>query len=301
LGAVICTFGWRVLPTNVVRKHDGEPFSAKDVILNASMFGLVMLGAQSLGVGGGGAESVGGGFVFGRSMIVPLLMMVAGVAIGFVYIRAQAKLSMPLFPVDLLRIPIFRLSMCTSIASFASQTMAYVALPFLLLEIWGRSAAAAGLLMSTWPLTVIAIAAVASRLIGRLSGGLLGGIGLAALALGMILLAALPADPANFSIAWRMVLCGAGFGLFQSPNNHTILTSAPGHRSGAAGGMLGTARLTGQTLGGAVLMLVFTIAPPHEGHGPTFALVIASTAAAVASGFSFLRMTYSTSIEGDPE
>ena len=43
-----------------------------------------------------------------------------------------------------------------------------------------------------------------------------------------------------------MILCGAGFGLFQSPNNHTIITSAPRERSGGASGMLGTARLLGQ-------------------------------------------------------
>ncbi len=33
---------------------------------------------------------------------------------------------------------------------------------------------------------------------------------------------------------------------FQSPNNHTIITSAPRERSGGASGMLGTARPAGQ-------------------------------------------------------
>ena len=62
-------------------------------------------------------------------------------------------------------------------------------------------------------------------------------------------LALLPADPSNGDIIWRMVLCGAGFGLFQSPNNHTIISAAPRNRSGGASGMLGTARLLGQTSG----------------------------------------------------
>ena len=53
-----------------------------------------------------------------------------------------------------------------------------------------------------------------------------------------------------------MAVCGIGFGLFQSPNNHAILTSAPVARSGAASGMLGTARLTGQTLGAVMLAIV---------------------------------------------
>ncbi len=71
------------------------------------------------------------------------------------------------------------------------------------------------------------MAPLAGRLIGRYPDGLLGGIGMGVLASGLLLLAALPADPSNADIVWRMALCGAGFGLFQSPNNHTIVTSAP--------------------------------------------------------------------------
>ncbi|MDM7115042.1 hypothetical protein QUH12_27735, partial [Klebsiella pneumoniae] len=42
-------------------------------------------------------------------------------------------------------------------------------------------------------------------------------------------LALLPSSPSDLDIIWRMALCGAGFGLFQSPNNHTIVASAPSH------------------------------------------------------------------------
>ncbi len=54
-----------------------------------------------------------------------------------------------------------------------------------------------------------------------------------------------------------MALCGAGFGLFQSPNNHTIISSALHNRSGGASGMLGTARLLGQSSGAALVALMF--------------------------------------------
>jgi MFS transporter, DHA2 family, multidrug resistance protein len=45
-----------------------------------------------------------------------------------------------------------------------------------------------------------------------------------------------------------MAICGAGFGLFQSSNNRTMLAAAPRERSGAASGLFGVARLLGQTL-----------------------------------------------------
>lgn len=193
---------------------------------------------------------------------------------------------------DLLRIPVFLLSMCTSVAAFAAQILAYIALPFLMLESYGRSPLQAGLLITAWPLAIMVTAPLAGRLIGRYPDGLLGGIGLGTMAAGLALLAALPAQPANADIVWRMVLCGIGFGLFQSPNNHTILTTAPKHRSGGASGMLGTARLTGQAIGAVMLSIIFRFTSAHDGRGPVIALALAAGLAAMAGTFSALRLRH---------
>jgi DHA2 family multidrug resistance protein-like MFS transporter len=165
-----------------------------------------------------------------------------------------------------------------------------VALPFLLLDTFGRTHLQAGLLISAWPLAIVAVAPLAGRLIGRYPGGLLGGIGMAVFACGLLLLALLPAQPTNLDMVWRLALCGAGFALFQSPNNHTIVTSAPLHRSGAASGMLGTARLTGQTLGAVVLAALFSLWPAQLGRAPIAALWVAAGFAALAGVTSTLRV-----------
>ena len=279
LGLLVFVLGMKALPFNRVAPAAGLRFSPLDVALNVLMFSLVFLGVDRLGVREGGAPSP-----------MAWAILLAGVAVGVVYIRRQRSLAVPLFPIDLLRIPVFALSMGTSVAAFCAQMLAYIALPFLLLEVYGRSHIEAGLLITAWPLAIVAMAPVAGRLIGRYPDGLLGGIGLGLLALGLGLLAALPAQPGNADIAWRMALCGLGFGLFQSPNNHTIVTSPPAHRSGAASGMLGTARLTGQTLGAVVLAGVFSIWTPHGGRGPVVALVLAACCAGVAAVFSSLRL-----------
>jgi DHA2 family multidrug resistance protein-like MFS transporter len=245
------------------------------------MFSLIFLGADQLGVGsasGQGASPMAWG------------ILAAGLVVGFVFLQRQRKLALPLFPIDLLRIPVFALSISTSVAAFAAQMLSYIALPFLLLGAYGRSHIEAGLLITCWPLAIVVMAPVAGRLIGRYPDGLLGGVGLALLAGGLALLAGLPAHPANADIMWRMALCGAGFGLFQSPNNHTIVTSPPHHRSGAASGMLGTARLTGQTLGAVMLAGVFSVWSPVDGKGPVIALVLACCFAGVAAVFSVMRL-----------
>ena len=246
-------------------------FSAFDVLLNVLMFALIFIGADRLGVRGDAGQ--------GASPWAWALLL-AGIAVGFVYLRRQRALALPLFPVDLLRIPVFALSMGTSIGAFCAQMLSFIALPFLLLDTYGRSHFEAGLLITAWPLAIVVMAPIAGRLIGRYPDGLLGGIGLALLATGLVLLAALPAHPTNADIVWRMALCGMGFGLFQSPNNHTIVTSPPPHRSGAASGMLGTARLTGQTLGAVLLAAIFSIWSPHDGKGQVIALGLAACCAA---------------------
>ncbi|ECC4995458.1 MFS transporter, partial [Salmonella enterica] len=98
----------------------------------------------------------------------------------------------------------------------------------------------------------------------------------------------LPASPSDLNIIWPMILCGAGFGLFQSPNNHTIITSAPRERSGGASGMLGTARLLGQSTGAALVALMLNQFGDSGTHLSLLAAAILATLAAVVSG---LRIT----------
>jgi len=178
------------------------------------------------------------------------------------------------------------------VGAFAARMLAYVGLPFCLLDGLGRTPVEAGLLITAWPLGTVVAAPLAGRLIGRYPDGLLGGIGLGLFALGLGLLALLPAQPTGADIVWRMALCGIGFGLFQSPNNHTIVTSAPVHRSGGASGMLGTARLTGQTTGAVLLAMIFSVADAHDGRGPVIALGLAALFASVAAVFSLQRLRH---------
>ena len=285
VGLISLWLGRSALPQNPI-KAGGARFSALDVVLNALMFGLVFLGIDGLGVR---VEAAPGG-AHGTPLWLALAELAAGIGVGVIYVRRQLAEPVPLFPLDLLRIPVFALSMGTSVSAFCAQTLAYVSLPFLLLGSYGRSHLEAGLLLTAWPLAIVVMAPLVGRLIGRYSGGLLGGLGLGLLSLGLLLLAVLPTQPVNADIVWRMVLCGAGFALFQSPNNHTIITSAPAHRGGGASGMLGTARLTGQTLGAVLLAIIFSFLDPANGQGPLVALWLAAGFAAVAGIFSALRI-----------
>src|SRR5438132_11455899 len=104
---------------------------------------------------------------------------------------------------------------------------------------------------------------------------------------GLALLAAFPAGGSAADFIWRMALCGLGFGFFQAPNNRTLLAAAPRARSGAAGGMLATARLLGQTLGAAGVAILFRAYPAS---GSNLALGVAAAIALLAALVSTVRL-----------
>ncbi|MBX3610710.1 MAG: MFS transporter [Hydrogenophaga sp.] len=254
-----------------------------DVVLNVLTFGLVFLGVDAL-VTGAGEQ---GGWLRPQMAVA---LLAGGLLAGGIYVRRQLHLAVPVLPLDLLRIRLFALSMCTSVSAFCAQMLANVSLPFLFLGPHGRGHWEAGLLMMCWPLATISVAPFAGRLIGRVPSGLLGGIGLGAMALGMGTLALLPPTASATWIVACLLLCGAGFGLFQSPNNHTIVTSAPAHRSGGAGGMQSAARLSGHMSGAIAAAAVFSQWPPAQGLGPYLSLGLAALMACAAGAFSLTRL-----------
>ncbi|MFS2225560.1 MFS transporter [Pantoea sp. B65] len=273
VGIVALWLAMRFLPDNQ-QKALGQHFDIPSAVMNALTFGLLI--------------SALSGAAQGQRWEIIVTEVVALLVIGYLFIRRQLTLSFPLLPVDLLRIPIFSLSIGTSVCSFCAQMLAMVSLPFYLQTVLGRNEVATGLLLTPWPLATMVMAPIAGRLIERYHAGLLGGIGLALFASGLFALALLPSSPTDVDIIWRMMLCGAGFGLFQSPNNHTIISSAPRNRSGGASGMLGTARLLGQTSGAALVALMFNL---FGNHGTHVALMLAGCFSSIAAMVSMMRMT----------
>ena len=130
-------------------------------------------------------------------------------------------------------------------------------------------------------------APISGRLSDRYPAGLLGLLGLAAFAAGLAALAILSDRTSMADVAWRMALAGAGFGLYQSPNNRTIQASAPRTRSGGASGMQAMARLLGQTVGAGLTALIFA----RLVQGAIAAVWFAAGFALLGASVSALRLT----------
>jgi DHA2 family multidrug resistance protein-like MFS transporter len=269
IGLASLFIGLRALPQS--SGHGGRP-NYISAALSAVALSTLIFGVETLARG---------------EVHTGLPMLAVALVSGTLLVRRDWTRPAPLLPLDLLRLPIFSLSIITSITTFAAQMLALVALPFLMQHLLGRNVVETGLLMTAWPLAVGVTAPLAGRLADRYAAGLLGGIGLTLFALGLVALSMLDPAMSNADILWRMAVCGAGFGFFQSPNNRTIVTAAPRARSGAAGGMLATARLLGQSCGAVAVAAGFHWQGISSGP---FLLRAAAVAAAIAAVVSMLRL-----------
>lgn len=155
-------------------------FDVASAVMNALTFGLLITALS--------------GFAQGQSLMLTTVELVALLVTGFFFVRRQLSLPVPLLPVDLLRIPLFSLSICTSVCSFCAQMLALVSLPFFLQSVIGRSEVETGLLL-TPAAGDDGDGTPAGYLIERVHAGLLGAVGLAVMATGLFALALLPSSP----------------------------------------------------------------------------------------------------------
>jgi MFS transporter, DHA2 family, multidrug resistance protein len=269
-GLTALFIGMKTLPPTPRAVH---AFDFLGAVLAAGCLGLFIIGV------GSAAHKTSPGLV--------LVELAGAVVLGWFLMHRHRDHPAPMLPIDLFRRPVFALSAATAVCSFAIQGLAFVSLPFYFEAVLMRSQVETGFFMTPWPLVVAIMAPIGGRLADRYPVGILGGIGLILLGIGMTLLATLPASPSIPDIVWRMVICGIGFGFFQTPNMKALMSSAPPHRSGSASGIVATARLTGQTIGAALAAFCFAIAG-HE--GATYALALGAGFAALGSAMSFLRL-----------
>jgi DHA2 family multidrug resistance protein-like MFS transporter len=269
-GLIAIVIGLKTLPHTPRARHAFDFLAA---LLTAGCLGLFVLGIGSA--------------AHKASPALVVAELVAALVLGWLLMRRQTDHPAPMLPIDLFARPVFALSAATAVCSFAVQGLAFVSLPFYFEDILLRTQVETGFFMTPWPLVVAIMAPIAGRLSDRYPAGILGGLGLAILGTGMVLLATLPTSPNVADIVWRMAVCGCGFGFFQTPNMKALMSSAPPGRSGSASGIVATARLTGQTSGAALAALCFGLAGRE---GATVALALGAVFAAAGCVISFLRL-----------
>jgi DHA2 family multidrug resistance protein-like MFS transporter len=214
-------------------------------------------------------------------------LSLAGVFSAALLVRRERKRSNPVVPVDLMAMPVIGLSALAAVCAFVAAGSLLVSLPFLFQQGMGYPPDEVGLLLLPFPLTMLVVAPAAGWLSDRIAPTKLGVTGMAIAIVALLLLAFMGPHPGAFGIAWRLSLCAFGFGLFFAPNSRLLIGQAPKTRAAAAGGLLSTSRLSGQTLAAAIVGILLATG---LGLGPT-PMLVACALSVVAALCSFARYT----------
>lgn len=273
IGIAAFIIGIKHLPKNPIKEH-GIYFDKTSALCNIIVFGLIFYSIGNL--------------TDRNNLWLCLALLSLGLVVGIYYVKREIHRSNPLLPVDLFGNSIYTLSIATYMSSFIAQTLAMIALPFLFLNSMGLDEMTVGLLITPWPVATMIFSPLAARLSEHFNPGKIAAFGMLFFAAGMALLLYDPIKLSEFGIAWRMAICGIGFGLFQTPNNIVMIQSTPISRSGAAGGMQGTSRLVGQTFGATIVTAIFFISSSNY-EGIKVCLYIAIGCAILAGIFSLSR------------
>lgn len=241
-GIVAFIIGIRTLPNNPYSPKDPK-FDWMGGLLNALFFGLLF---YSLG-----------NITEKNEFLSSLFFIVISIVIGIFYIRRELSSLHPMFPIDLFKRRLYSTSILTSICSFIAQNLTIISLPFLFLSVLNLTELKTGLVMTPWPLATMIISPLAARWIEKHNAAFTAAFGMLIYMAGIILMIFIPNNAGLWDIIWRMTICGIGFGFFQTPNNIVMVMATPVERTGAAGGMQSTARLTGQTMGSTLVSIVF--------------------------------------------
>ena len=212
-------------------------------------------------------------------------LALAGAVSLWLLVRRERARTAPVLPIDLLAIPVLGFSALGAIACFVAAGALMLSLPFRFEEAMGYAPQQVGLLLVPFPLTMLVVAPLAGWMSDRIAATKLGVTGMALAIAGLLLLAFMPDRPGEFAIGWRLALTAGGFGLFFAPNSRLLIGQAPRERAAAAGGLLSTSRLLGQTLAAVTVGILLA---GGAGLGPT-PLFVSCALAVVAALCSLAR------------
>ncbi|WP_066520156.1 MFS transporter [Curtobacterium ammoniigenes] len=219
-----------------------------------------------------------------------VLLLLAAAAVIF-FIRRERVAPRPLIPLGLFT-ETFSLTVATAWSSFLGQGIAFIALPFLFQSAYGATPLQSALLFTPWPLVIVFVAPLSGRLADRVRPAVLAVSGLSVFTIGLVMLATLGASPPIWLVLVATAVCGAGYGLFQSPNNRDMMAAAPLRFSASASAVLNTNRSVGQSAGAAAVSIALVLTGAGTGSiaaqasaasGVLWVAVAAAAAATIVS------------------
>ncbi|AKB78518.1 putative transport protein [Methanosarcina horonobensis HB-1 = JCM 15518] len=187
-------------------------------------------------------------------------LIAAGLGGVIIFAFYEMRVPFPVLDIRLLtKNRVFALSNLSALINYSATFAVTFLLSLDLQYTKGFTPEHAGLILIAQPVVQAIISPAAGRLSDRIEPRIVASAGMSLTCLGLFLLIFLT----ETTPIWYLIICllvlGAGFGLFSSPNTNAIMSAVDKRFYGVASGMNGTMRLLGQMLSMGIAMMIFAI------------------------------------------
>ncbi|WP_040949606.1 MFS transporter [Gorillibacterium massiliense] len=220
---------------------------------------------------------------WGWSSAAVLIGVIGSVAVLAGFYLWERRTRFPMFDFSLYRNRTFAIGNITAFLSFVALFFINIMLPFYMEGVLGFSIDRTGYVMMVNPLCMAVVAPLSGWLSDKIGPNLLTTAGLAINATAFALLTNLGSHDTAGIVALHLALFGIGSGLFQSPNNSSVMGAVPRTQLGSAGGLNALVRNVGMVVGISASVSLYTTRLHHLGGSAAGSAFGASTPAILGS------------------
>jgi len=168
------------------------------------------------------------------------------------FLVVESRVEEPLVDLSLFRRRIYTAGNVAGLLAFLAISANAYLMPLFMQLVLGFDPLLAGVLLTPTAVMLAVVAPISGWLSDRLGPRILSSVGLAINGVALLFLSGLGADAQYTQVLAWLLLLGLGQGLFQSPNNSSVMGDVPRNRLGIGGAILSNMRNLGQVVGVAV-------------------------------------------------
>jgi EmrB/QacA subfamily drug resistance transporter len=199
---------------------------------------------------------------WGWASPLPLTLLAVAVVSGVLFFWIERTSKQPMLNLALFANRVFSFASLSALLSFMALYALIFLTPFYLVYVLHYSILKVGLVMAASPIVTLIVAPLSGAASDRIGTRVFAVCGMCIAALGLFFFSGLQESATAFDVAWRLAVTGLGVGIFQSPNNSTIMGAVPPRQLGIASGILAAMRNMGMVLGIAVAgVILYGLAP----------------------------------------
>ncbi len=243
LGLIGCAAAFLVLPADI-RSTEKETFDFGGALLFAT--GMISL-----------LLAINNGADLGWTSLPVLTGLGVGALLLAAFGSVEGKVRHPMIDLSLFRNLPFLTGSISGFLSFVAMFANTMLLPFYLQRVLHLEPSRIGMLMMVTPFIMVFVAPLSGHLSDKIGPILLTTGGLTLTAGGLLYFSTLSATSSIWHVLPGLLLMGFGSGMFQSPNNTSIINAVPPQKMGVAGSINSLVRNLGMVTGIAFSVTLF--------------------------------------------